>query len=976
MGCRHRVRFPDSRQRADARHGDRIREGSVRRRLAGVNVEVASPALIERTRTATTDGNGLYRVVNLPPGVYTVTFTLQGFNTVKREQVQVQAGFTATIDAELKVGAVQETVTVTGESPIIDVQSAAQTRSITADAFKEIPTSGSWLQMASLVPAIRASVQDVGGVLGDPTGANVSAHGSRAEDGVSMLDGLRIGNMYQSSNLTNMSLSPLLFEQVDVQLSGQMGETGTNGVVMNAVPKAGGNTFTGSALVNGSAPSLQGSNITDRLRSRGLTTASSTLKSLYDLNAAVGGPIMRDRLWFFGTSRYFKNEFYLAGLFFPTDVTAVRRADSSEQGFGGTYTVDNNGRLTWAINDKQKLSGWYGYQYKVDPHWLINSTVSPEAARVTRWHTQLSTLKWTNAATNHLLFEAGMAAGASPDTIRTDLDRIGGIAIVEQGGSIAKPLTYRAPINWDWDDRLPSQSFNVSGSYVSGSHNAKLGLELQRGHFQRNDTNESTGGIWYRTRDYVPNLVTIQAPLVGWQNNLNYNLGLFVQDRWTASRLTLSGGVRLDLQNESTEAFTATPHKWLPNRQESYAAVKNVPNWKDINPRISAAYDLFGNGRTALKGSASRSVEQDSVRYAGLNNPANTIQTSTARTWNDATFGEGDPRTNNFVPDCDLCNPAINGECLAWQTPDFGSPRPGTVYDPAIMNGWGVRPWNWEFSTGIQQQLAPRVSASFGYFRRVNGNFFINDNEALSAADFTQYSVVAPSPAAGSVVTLENAGQTVSGFYDQNRIVTNKIVVKDASTFGKQQSHWDGFDLSADARIRDGLYLQGGVSTGKTMTDNCDIIDDLPELLGSSSAAYCHQETPFLSQYKALASFLLPYGVRVAGTFQSVPGPQIAANNTYLTTVPSLGRNFTLGQATVNLIKPGTQYGDRLNQFDFRFTKIIPAGRGRIDLNVDVYNAFNSDAILTQQNTFGVAWQNALSVIQPRFVKFSARWDF
>src|SRR4051812_20483605 len=300
--------------------------------LPGVTVEVSSPALIERSRTATTDSTGLYRIVNLPPGIYEVTFTLPGFNTVKREQVQVQAGFTASIDAEMKVGAVQETVTVTGESPVIDVQSAASTRSLTADTFKEIPSSGSWLQMASLVPAIRASVQDVGGVLGDQTGAQVSAHGSRSEDGVSMVDGLRIGNMYQSSNLTNMSLSPLLFDQVDIQLSGQSGETGTNGVIMNAIPKSGGNRFSGSGLVNGSAPSLQSSNITTRLNQRGLAGASTTLKKLYDINGAVGGPIKRDKAWFFATSRYFTNNFYLAGRFNPVDVHAFRNTpDTSSQ---------------------------------------------------------------------------------------------------------------------------------------------------------------------------------------------------------------------------------------------------------------------------------------------------------------------------------------------------------------------------------------------------------------------------------------------------------------------------------------------------------------------------------------------------------------------------------------------------------------------------------------------------------------------
>ena len=148
-----------------------------------------------------------------------------------------------------------------------------------------------------------------------------------------------------------------------------------------------------------------------------------------------------------------------------------------------------------------------------------------------------------------------------------------------------KQLAYRAPTGFDFDDRLPSQSFNVSSSYVTGSHSLKVGFEMQRGYFQRNDNNDSTGGIWYTTTNGTPAQCLIQAPVGRCQHNLNYNLGIFAQDRWTVNRLTLSGGIRLDFQNESTEPFTAGPHRWAPNRNFSFGAVKNVPNWKDINPR-------------------------------------------------------------------------------------------------------------------------------------------------------------------------------------------------------------------------------------------------------------------------------------------------------------------------------------------------------------------------------------------------------
>jgi hypothetical protein len=907
---------------------------------------------------------------------------------VKRDGLQVSVNFTSRVDADLRVGAVEETVTVTGESPIVDIQSAASTRAMTDTAFKELPSGGSWIQMAALVPAIRASNTDVGGVLGDQTGAQVSAHGSRPSDGVSMIDGMRIGNMYISSNLTNMSLSPLLFDQVDVQLSGQMAETGTNGVIMNAIPKAGGNRFSGSLLANGAPPSMQGNNVTPRLNARGLAGASSTLKKLYDINGGLGGPIKQDKVWFYATSRYFTNEYFLASRFYGTDAAAVNRQnDPSRQAFAGTYTYDNNARVTWAINSKQKFSSWYAYQYKVDPHWLLQLfNQSPEASRITTWNTQLSTHKWTYTATNRLLFEAGLMAGASPDTILLDPAQVGtcanqGVAVPRCTAIVNQTtgFTYRAPTGFDFDDRLPSQTVTASTSYVTGSHSAKVGFEMQRGWFQRGDNNDSTGGLWYTVNQVtangattlVPAFVNLNAPATGWRDNLNRNLGIYAQDRWTLNRLTVNGGVRVDFLNTSTAPFTLGPHRWLPNRNVVFPAVENVPNWKDVNPRVSFAYDLFGTGKTAVRASASRGVQQESIGIARLNNPASTVSTSTQRAWADA--------NNNFVPDCDLVNPLANGECGGFLNPNFGIAVPAVRYDSSIMNGWGVRPLNWEFSAGLQQELIPRVSLSVGYFRRIYGNFWVTDNEALATTDFTQYSGTVSDP------RLPNGGGTIASFYDQNINPAARNVVKNASVFGKQQQHWDGFDLSVDARMQNGLFLQGGVSTGKTLTDNCDVVDDAPEALTVlgivSSATYCHQVEPFLPLYKGLVSYTLPwYGIRVAGTLQSLPGPVLAANNifnnTNRLTATTLARPFTLNQQNVNLIKPNTAYGDRLNQVDLRLTKIVNVGKGRVDLNLDFYNAFNSDAVILENSAFGPVWRLPLTVIQPRFVKFAARWDF
>ena len=343
-------------------------------------------------------------------------------------------------------------------------------------------------------------------------------------------------------------------------------------------------------------------------------------------------------------------------------------------------------------------------------------------------------------------------------------------------------------------------------------------------------------------------------------------------------------------------------------------------------------------------------------------------------------------------------NPAVQDlrasggdSCGAWLNLNFGNFLPSTFYDPAVLNGWGARPWNWEFSTSVQHEIAPRVAVNVGYFRRVQGNFFVTDNEALSAADFLPFSVTVPTDS-----RLANSGTSFSGVYDQRATVVNRNVVKAASQFGNQYQHWNGVDANLDLRLANGLLLQGGLATGRTVTDNCDVVQQVPEaLLGAAvlgtiqvgvwtPASFCHQESGFVTQYKGLGSYTLPWGgVRVSGTFQSLYGPQVLANVTYTNAdiaagrVQGLGRaTFLAAQAAVNVVQPGSVYGDRLNQIDFRVTKIVPVGRGRIEADFDLYNLMNSDAILAQSNVFGANWTRPSSVIQPRFVKFTVRYDF
>jgi hypothetical protein len=966
--------------------------------LPGVTVEVASPALIEKARTVVTDGAGQYTAVSLPVGTYSVTFSLTGFNTVRREGIDVAANFTANVNAEMKVGAIAETVTVRGETPIVDVQSAATVRDITPLVIRAVPSGGTMYLYAAMNPGVTlsggASVVDVGGMSGSNVAAQLSAHGGAPGDEVQMLDGIKVGNMQSNAGRTGYTYSPLLFAQVDVLVSGQMGDSPTLGVQTNAIPRSGSNVVSGTILANGSEPSLQSNNLTSRLSAPspdlseiapwGLKSTSS-MKALGQAAGSLGGPIIKDRVWFYAAGFGSTNQSYVAGLYYPVDPAArVRVSDLNMPAYDDQYVWDTTQRFTIAVTPKLQVTAFDEWQHKWYNHYSISAATSPEATGKVFWPRHFVEGTMTYTATNRLLFEAGLNFQEADDQILPRPgEPIGAVQITETGGTfngvVVPPITYGgfSGITYEPDQHIIAGK--AAMNYVTGTHNLKIGMDLQRGFRGRINPNFSDD-LAYRTTDYVLNQVTVFAPAGAYQSNLDYNIGVYAQDKWTVRRMTLSGALRLDLQSESYNAYTTPgPSPYLPNRVPESFPGAQVASWQDLDPRVGFAYDLFGDGKTALKASAARSVVQEGLNTAESLNPAVAIATSVARTVTNGGV--------NGAPACDLTNPLANGDCGPWLTTGFGSEVPSTTQAPGTLRGFDVRPWNWEFTTGVQHQLMPNVSVGMTYFRRINGGFLTTVNTADVAADFTALPVVVPTDA-----RVPTSGQTLT-VYDVNPILksglpfnTTANQITFASNYGKEYQHWNGFDLTTAARLPRNMTVQGGVTFGQSMTDNCALVAAAPELAGSTPVQFCHDVSGWQPQYKFLASYELPwYGVRVSGNFQSLAGPAIQAGVIYTGAqlAPALGRPFSggaNGQKTVNVFDPNTVFGDRLNQLDIRLAKIFKIGRSTLDADLDLYNAFNSDASLALTSSYagtnGGAWMVPTAIIQGRIFKAGIRWDF
>src|SRR5215510_13389208 len=280
--------------------------------LPGVTVEAASPVLLEKTRTAVTDGTGQYRIPDLPPGIYDVTFTLTGFSTVKREAVEVTGAGVVSINADLRVGTVAETITVTGETPVVDIQTSTKKQVVLSNAVVEaIPASRGYGNLLAAVPGIQATGLDVS------SGVSTNfftARGGRGNEGTIQIDGMNVGSAFNGGGVAGFGYPIGESSEIQVTIAGGLGEVDRGGPQFNLIPKTGGNTFSGTGFLSTAGKWSQGDNLTDELKGFGLTNVPALIKN-WDTNFALGGPIVKDRLWFYNNVRSYGNHQEIPGLF-------------------------------------------------------------------------------------------------------------------------------------------------------------------------------------------------------------------------------------------------------------------------------------------------------------------------------------------------------------------------------------------------------------------------------------------------------------------------------------------------------------------------------------------------------------------------------------------------------------------------------------------------------------------------------------
>ena len=999
--------------------------------LPGVTVEAASPALIEKVRAAVTDDSGQYRIVDLRPGTYSLTFTLPGFSVVKRDGIELTGSQTLTIPIELRVGGLEETITVTGETPVVDVQNARRETVIKSDVIETLPVTRAAGALLNITPGIVVS-EATGGAL-SPTMTSFNARSSTLNSGSVAGEGRYAVNGFPVTAARSGGFSSYVYDtvnadEVGITVGGGLGESDIGGPVMNIVPRSGGNTFSGNTFLNTAGKWSSGDNLDSDIQAANpnIQKAAGVI-SAYDWSTSFGGPILRDRLWFFGSYRDLSTVLPRQGITANANAGDASRWDWVSSPIEVRNVKDRTmiiGRVTAQLGaNRIRFNSEYqgrceGTPLRVETKgchnrgedWIGlgvagNNGQSPEATSTAGdgyfdVPFYLNQLSWTLPVNNRLLLEAGYTpfryqpifGHPAPDTDTTL------IPVVEQSNAINPatgmryaPVTnyrYRGITTWG-PAKGNTDDLQFSSSYVTGAHSAKFGYQFRKLDLLDKDQANATQ-LAYRFNQGVPNAVSYYMPDFG-RRTVTKTHSVFFQDSWTMNRLTLQGALRYDRASSfaPVELNGTLNTSFLNPNPIVIERTAGVDAYNDITPRAGVAYDVFGNGKTALKfnwGMYLAYAANDSP-YTSTNPGATIVRTVADRGWTDA--------DRDYVVDCNLLNPDANGECIQAPTSaarNFGLASGATIVSPEVLSGWGTRPGDSQYTFSVQQEVFPRVSADFSFTHRSFHGFFITDDINRHAGrtfggpvlgSFESYTINAPvdprlPDGGGYPITVFVATPEAAAVAAQNHLVREE-------TFGDpRKSVWDGFEAGVNARLRNGLTTSIGTSTGRAIVDTCATKANY----GNPNLRDCRETEPWQLTLRGLVSYTVPkVDVLVSATMRSAPPQQITATwqvPTATVITPLLNHTPAGATATTNITLTDNEHRlwaeSRRTTVDMRFAKVFRFGRTRSDIGVDLNNVLNTNYATTYNGTYIYNTDNSprpsgflspTAIYNPRFVRLN-----
>jgi hypothetical protein len=900
--------------------------------LPGVSVEASSPVLIEKIRTVVTDGQGLYTIVDLRPGSYSIKFTLSGFSTVVREGVDLASNFTATVDAELKVGALEESVIVAGQAPTVDVRGSSATQVISRELVDAVPTAHDFRGLGATVPGVRPSIQNVGGTRAlNPQ--ILTVHGSDSRDTATVVDGLIMNSMMGDDNI-HLYHNDALVQEINYQTSAIPAEYSKGGVIINIAPRDGGNKFHGQWYGNYARSSWQANNLTPELKAKGLQSQNRN-GGLYDIDPWIGGPLLKDRLWFIVSYRDVYVKEIVANTFYP----------DGSPGYQQSHTRNASVRLTFQATANNKISIHADKQFKRLPH-ILNSGQDPVTGGVQRYPRDYlaAIVKWTSTRGSKWLFETGW--GTNHETyFSTYLPGVeaprGSAEWLAKASRFDSVRNIRTTAGTSITGDYPENGvFSHSTSYVTGSHNVKAGAQWRYGTYKHTD--DGNADLIQQYLNGVPDTVQVRSTPTNQVEHWNADLGIYGQDSWVIRQLTLNVGVRWEYFNAKIAAQDAPAGRFVPARH--FGEVDNLPNWKNWSPRLGIVYDVFGTGKTALKFGANRYNQGQALSFARRYNPM--ALATDIRTWRDLN-GDDIAQDSEIGPSNNLL---------------FGA-APTRRADPDY-----AREYNVEYSALVQHQLREGIGILGGWFRRKYYNLANTVNTLVDpVADYAPFQVANPL-GNGESITVYNLNRNKQGQVDL--LDTNSDI---------NTTLYTGIEISFTARIRR-LNLYGGWTGNRNVQVTCDTVNP-------NSYRFCDQSgglrqengqnltIPFRHDLKLNGFYRLPADLQANFAWQNYAGAPSTVNYP----VPAAAFAVVGGRTqavTVPLVSPGTRYLSRWNQLDLGVRKNVKLRTTEVSLHLDVFNALNASSVLGEVQTFGPSLGQPTEILQGRFARIATTVKF